>query len=526
MSVKFLDLLNAAKRLNPNLETLNIENNNNLNNILIKHVVSDSREVLDGTLFCCITGDTSDGHNYAADAEKKGAVAFVCEHKINNIKSNLPQIIVKSPLNKKNKNLNPVREIMGELSALVYENPSEKLLMIGVTGTNGKTTTTYIIRSILEAAGIKTGLLGTIIESDGVTERDADRTTPESCVVQRQLAAMVKNKCGACVMETSSHGLFLGRLKGARYDIPVFTNLYPEHLDFHVNMENYFEAKRLLFANYTKKNFIGAANAANEYGARLVKEFENVRGFALDLNNKNLNNLKLKYENDKIFARVLNYKTSLKGTEIDIEIGANILKLRSPLIGDFNVWNVLCAVTALYGRVDDEFIIKGVASVPQVPGRLERYILPNGACCFIDFAHTPSALKSVLKTIRDLKPDAKIISLFGHGGGRYPQNRPELGKAADEFADEVIVTMDNSRDEDPGKIAEAIASGINKKSYKIILNRPEAINYALNNLKSENDILVVTGKGPEKYILVKGEKIPHNDANAVKEWCASYENAD
>ena len=179
--------------------------------------------------------------------------------------------------------------------------------------------------------------------------------------------------------------------------------------------------------------------------------------------------------------------------------------------------NTLCAVSAMRGIVNDEAIVKGVANVPQVPGRLERIDLPNGACVFVDFAHTPSALRSVLSVIRKLSGnDRKIISVFGHGGGRYQQNRPELAKAASEFADEILITSDNARDEDPMKIAEAIASGATIP-YKIIVDRPEAVNYGLNNLKA-GDILVITGKGPEKFITIKGKKIPFNDAEAVKNW--------
>ncbi|MBQ9419474.1 MAG: UDP-N-acetylmuramoyl-L-alanyl-D-glutamate--2,6-diaminopimelate ligase, partial [Synergistaceae bacterium] len=387
-----------------------------------------------------------------------------------------------------------------------YGNPAEKLLMVGVTGTNGKTTTTYIIRSILQAAGIRSGLLGTIIESDGLADKDAKRTTPESCVVQRQLASMVRNGCGACVMETSSHGLFLGRIKGASYDVPVFTNLYPEHLDFHVDMENYFAAKKLLFTNYTKKNFLGVANFDDPYGKRLLEEFgENLRGFGLDENAD---------------SRAFNIKTTLNGTELEIFTkGFETLKLHSPLVGDFNVMNTLCAVSAMRGRVDDSAIVEGVANVPQVPGRLERIDLPNGARCFIDFAHTPSALKSVLKTIRKLSGNkGKIISVFGHGGGRYQQNRPELAKSASEFADEIIITSDNARDEDPMTIAKAIAAGATVP-YKIILDRPEAVNYALSSLKP-GDILALTGKGPEKFITIKDKQIPFNDTEAVNQWKA------
>ena len=456
----------------------------------ISEVISDSRGVMPGTLFACIKGENSDGHKFVKMAEAKGACALLCEREVD---SDLPQIII-----------NRVRDFLGEVAALVYDNPSEKLLMVGVTGTNGKTTTTYIIRSILKAAGIRSGLLGTIIESDGINDKEADRTTPESSEVQKQLAAMVKNGCGACVMETSSHGLYLGRIKGARYDVPVFTNLYPEHLDFHKDMENYFAAKKLLFTNYTKENFVGAANFDDPYGKRLLKEFpENLRGFGLD---------------EGADSRAFNIKMTLAGTEFEISTkGFKNIKLKSPLVGDFNVMNTLCAVTAMRGRVNDEAIINGVANVPQVPGRLERIDLSNGAFCFVDFAHTPSALKSVLKTIKKLSGNSgRIISVFGHGGGRYQQNRPELARAASEFADEIIITSDNARNEEPIKIAEAIATGASVP-YKIILDRPKAVNYALNLLKP-SDILVITGKGPEKFILIGDKKIPFNDAEAVIKW--------
>ena len=489
MSVKFEDVLKFIRAENENVKA-RVKSQDNFY-VGIHDVISDSRDVKPGTLFACIKGEKSDGHEFVKKAEANGACALLCEHEVND--SDLPQIIVER-----------VRGFLGEVASLVYDNPSDKLLMVGITGTNGKTTTTYITRRILQSAGMRVGLLGTIVESDGITEKEADRTTPESCIVQRQLHNMVKNGCSACVMETSSHGLYLGRLKGALYDVPVFTNLYPEHLDFHINMENYFEAKKLLFTHYTKKNFIGAVNHDDPYGKRLLAEFpDNLRGFGL---------------NEGAFSRVIESNTSLNGTELVISMnGFDSLRLHSPLVGAFNIMNTLCAVTAMRGRVDDRAIIEGVANVPQVPGRLERIDLPNGACVFVDFAHTPSALKSVLGTIRSLSGnDRKIISMFGHGGGRYQQNRPELGKAASEFADELIITSDNARDEDPAEIAKAIAGGASIP-YKIITDRPEAVNFGLDSLK-KGDILVITGKGPERFITIKDKKIPFNDAEAVKAW--------
>ena len=487
MSVKFSEIAALIQRLCAEKgEAAEIRGGGG--DAVLSDVVSDSRQVdSGGTLFCCIAGDSSDGHDYAEAAERQGACALLCERAVD---SSLPMIIVPS-----------VRAVMGEAAAAVYGHPAEKLLMVGVTGTNGKTTTTYVIRSILQAGGLRSGLLGTIVESDGVTDRDADRTTPESCVVQRQLASMLKNGCRACVMETSSHGLFLGRLAGARYDVPVFTNLNPEHLDFHKDMENYFQAKRLLFTRYAKPDFMGAANAGDPYGRRLLEESpDNLRGFSLE--------------------NVPDWSTSLSGTELTVRMsGFPELRLHSPLVGAFNVWNVLCAVTAMRGRVDDDAIVRGVAAIPQVPGRLERHVLPNGACCFIDFAHTPSALRNVLSTVRGLTK-GRVIASFGHGGGRYPMNRPELGKAAAELADELIVTMDNPRDEDPADIARAIAQGYTDAGgakSEIILDRKDAIAAGLGRL-GPDDVLVLTGKGPEKYLQIGKVKYPYSDAGTVEDW--------
>jgi UDP-N-acetylmuramoyl-L-alanyl-D-glutamate--2,6-diaminopimelate ligase len=466
----------------------------------ISDVFSDSRKILPGSIFCCIEGEKSDGHRYVEAAEAAGAAAIVRERPV---ESRLPALRVDS-----------TRGIMGALASLVYGEPSSKLLMMGVTGTNGKSTTTYILRSILQAEGIKTGLLGTIVENDGARERDAERTTPESCDIQRQLAAMVKNGCGACVMETSSHGLQIGRLEGTLFDAAVFTNLNPEHLDYHKDMENYFQAKRLLFSKYSKEGRVAAVNGDDPYGARLLEEFPEARGFG--------------------FSRVSGLRLDMSGSffEIGAQFDAKFdtnekfppLAIQSPLVGKFNVANALSAITALRGRIDDALIAKGVAEIPQVPGRLEKHPIPNGACCVIDFAHTPEALRNVLSAVRGFC-SGKLISVFGHGGGRYASNRPALGATAASLADLVLVTMDNPRDEDPAAIADSIVRGIEEQSgrqkketqYRVILDRKEAISTALS-IAGPGDALVVSGKGPEKFLTIKGRKIPFNDAEIVEEW--------
>jgi UDP-N-acetylmuramoyl-L-alanyl-D-glutamate--2,6-diaminopimelate ligase len=460
-------------------------------------VFSDSRKILPGSVFCCIAGERFDGHDHVAAAEKAGAAALVCERPV---ETDLPAMLVES-----------TREVMGELASVVYGNPASKLFMAGVTGTNGKSTTAYVLRSILQAAGVKTGLLGSVVESDGARERDAERTTPESCDIQRRLAAMVKNGCGACFMETSSHGLHQGRLSGCLFDAAVFTNLHPEHLDFHKTMEDYFLAKRLLFAKYLKEGGVIAANGDDPYGKRLLDEFaglpnpSNVRAFRMS---------------DAAEPRL-----GMEGASFTLKTESPPsppLFLESPLVGKFNVANVLAAVAALRGngKIGDDAVVRGVRDIPRVPGRLEKHAMPNGACCVVDFAHTPAALRSVLSAVREFC-SGKLISLFGHGGGRYPSNRPALGEAAAALADLVFVTADNPRDEDPEAIAEAIVRGIRGTGtrYRVILNRREAV-FAALGLLEPGDVLVLSGKGPEKFLAVKDEKIPYSDAETVEEWIA------
>ncbi|GHS98860.1 UDP-N-acetylmuramoyl-L-alanyl-D-glutamate--2,6-diaminopimelate ligase [Synergistales bacterium] len=467
-------------------------------------VFSDSRKVSGQSVFCCVKGEKSDGHSYIAEAVKSGAVALVCESDAKrDINTSVPFILVKSS-----------REVMGELAAIVYGDPSSELFTVGVTGTNGKTTTTYILRAILREAGIKTGLLGTIIESDGVTERDAERTTSESPEIQKYMSNMLKNACEACVMETSSHGLNIGRLSGALFDLGVFTNLYPEHLDFHKDMENYFQSKRLLFTKYLKTVNASAINADDAYGLRLLKEFDSARGFCAQKDN----------------TQVLGIDNKLHvASDVDLSIGGAdftvnavefpVMRLKSPLIGMFNVYNVLAAVTALRGKISDDAIIRGVAKTPQVPGRLERHEMPNNAVCIVDFAHTPEALRNALSTVKNFCL-GKLISVFGHGGGRYAQNRYSLGDVAASLADHIIITMDNPRDEDPKQIALSIAQGIeNQKTaarFEIILDRKEAIKRAMD-IAEPGDAVLVSGKGPEEFLLIKNEKIPYSDAKTIEE---------
>jgi UDP-N-acetylmuramoyl-L-alanyl-D-glutamate--2,6-diaminopimelate ligase len=474
----------------------------------VKDVYSDNRKVTEGSIFCCVRGEKADGHNYALFAETAGAVAVLAEKYLPECA--IPQIIV-----------NSTREWMGKVASKVYGEPSKQLKMYAVTGTNGKTTTTWVIRSLLESAGIKCGLIGTVLQSDGVNNLEAERTTPESCDIQRLLSSMVRNGCKACVMETSSHGLELGRLDGCEFDVMVFNNLNPEHLDFHKTMENYFMAKRLLFDKYSKKDGIIVVNADDAYGERIIEEYSRsfiIRTFATDT-------LSADYS-----ARSMNL--GIDGSKFKLFISGRFIEdFYSPLVAAFNVKNTLAALAAVYDEnIDIKLLINGVANTPQVPGRLEKYFIPigddnNAACCIIDFAHTPEALSNVLSAVREFCK-GNLISVFGHGGGRYQANRPALGSIAAAVADKLIITMDNPREESPQEIADQIAVGaVNSNpdvDMKIIVDRKKAIKTALNEVRA-GDVAVISGKGHENYLIIGDKYLTYSDADEVKSWLKSVQ---
>jgi UDP-N-acetylmuramoyl-L-alanyl-D-glutamate--2,6-diaminopimelate ligase len=455
-------------------------------------VVSDSRSKMESALFCCIVGERTDGHKYGFDAAQKGAAAILAERAIEGL--TVPQLIVPS-----------TREAMGLCASSVYGEPARRLKMYGVTGTNGKTTTSWIIRSILRTAGFKVGLIGTIVEDDGITSNDAERTTPESPRIQSLLHDMLNNGCFACVMETSSHGLSLGRLNGCCFNVLTFTNLTQEHLDFHKNMETYFEAKSKLFEHYARVRCRMIINADDHYGKRLLQRYYS-RSIPFSIEGE----VEAGFEaRDPV--------CTFDHSEFDLyKDGKWRAHMKSPLLGLFNVRNVLAAIASVYEDVTLEALVKGVADIPQAPGRMECIQIPGGGTCIIDFAHTPEALRNILSTAKGFCV-GRLHSVFGHGGGRYRNNRPLLGNTASQFADRIILTMDNPRDEDPMDIARQIASGIEGIKPEIILDRKEAIYKVLEEMRP-GDVLVVSGKGPEKFLSIGTKRLPYNDAETVRAW--------
>lgn len=467
-----------------------------LSDEVVRSIEFDSRKVTSGSLFCCVPGVHNDGHKFAVAAVKSGATALLCEHIPDGVEKDVPIILTSD-----------ARSALGAIASSFYDHPSESLSMVGVTGTNGKSTTTYMIRSIMRGRG-KVGLLGTITYDNGTREIEADRTTPEGSEIQSFLSEMVRSCCNGCIMETSSHGLVQGRLSGCLFDVAVFTNLTPEHLDFHGDMERYFEAKKSLFTRYMKPDCKKIFNLDDPYGKRLLRECA-----GSDV---------VTYSSKSSSATVTGSDIALDvgGVLFDLAIEGRTNRVRLPLIGGYNVSNALAAAAACYsmGFSYDE-IQHGLENIPQVPGRMERYIFEKRGCAIVDYAHTPDALSNLLSAAREICK-GRLIGVFGLGGERFRGNRWAMGEIAAQKADHLVLTMDNPRGEDPLSIVEDILEGVRKvegNSYDVVIDRKDAIYKALD-MSKEGDLVVISGKGPEKYILIKGKKTPYSDSESVRSW--------
>ncbi|MBL3572272.1 MAG: UDP-N-acetylmuramoyl-L-alanyl-D-glutamate--2,6-diaminopimelate ligase [Synergistaceae bacterium] len=464
-------------------------------------IAHDSRKVMAGDLFCCVPGLRADGHWFVDEALQRGASAILCRQPL---ALQVPQLIVAEK---------DIRRAMGQAAALFYGFPAEKLRLIAVTGTNGKSTSAYMLRHLISKAGFRCGLIGTIIYSDGANDFEAERTTPENCDIQRLLAQMVTEGCDYCVMEASSHGLEQGRLEGCLFEAALFTNLTPEHLDYHVDMECYFQAKKLLFDKHMKINWLGVANVDDRYGYLLWAEWpEKITPFSL-------------HQKISGGCTVLRHSMTLEGINLDINLpnGEVVSHIKIPMTGRYNIHNALGAL-ALASRVGVELNNPSevFSDMPQVPGRMEKYSFANGVTVIIDYAHSPDALQNVLGALREVTK-GKIISVFGLGGERYVNSRPAMGEIAATLSDYVFITSDNPRSEDPKVISEQIAKGILRVRidfpYWIIIDRREAINEALA-LAESGDVVFIGGKGPERFIVYSDHKIPFNDTEAVREWAS------
>jgi UDP-N-acetylmuramoyl-L-alanyl-D-glutamate--2,6-diaminopimelate ligase len=444
----------------------------------------DTCRVTPGTLFFCVPGFTRDGHDFAADAVAAGAVALVVQRPVD---VDVPQIQVPD-----------VREAMADAAARFNGDPTAELCVIGVTGTNGKTTTAFLVRAVLEAQGRACGLLGTVKSVIGGVEHEVVRTTPEAIELQRDFRAMVDAGDVACAMEVSSHALELQRARGIHFAAAIFTNLTQDHLDFHPSMEDYYLAKRRLF---TMAPGAAVVNVDDPYGRRLAAELEDPITFSLG---------------GEATYSATDVQTGLRGSWFTARTPDGPVAVRSTLRGRFNVANVLAALAGARAvGVELDTAVEAIASAGQVPGRLEPVPEGQGFEVLVDYAHTPDSLENVLRAARELGA-GRVHVVFGCGGDRDRGKRPLMGEIAARLADRVIVTSDNPRSEDPEEIIKEILAGTGG-DVRWLADRRAAIAEAITGA-DDGDVVVIAGKGHEQgQEFAAGVKVPFDDVQISRE---------
>ncbi|MDZ4224545.1 MAG: UDP-N-acetylmuramoyl-L-alanyl-D-glutamate--2,6-diaminopimelate ligase, partial [bacterium] len=399
------------------------------------------------------------------------------------------------------------RDCLARLSAMMFGEPTKNLRLVGITGTNGKTTTAYLIDSVWRAAGLKTGLLSTVAYRVGDQLLEAERTTPESYDLQKMFQQMVKQGVSDCVMEVTSHALDLKRVVGCHFDGAIFTNLSQDHLDYHKDMEHYFACKAKLFRERLvvseKRSLFAVLNWDDSYGRTLAG------GLPAKIWRYSLK--------EGVEVGVRRMEAGWHGLKMDVATPQGLLTLSSPLIGEFNASNILGGVAAsLAMEIPLDQIALGVASFEGVPGRLEKIKNNRGIHVFVDYAHTPKALENVLHALKALNPK-KIVTVFGCGGDRDRLKRPLMGAAVDRFSDAAIITSDNPRGEKLEEIIQEVALGFRSgKEFSKIVDRKEAIAKALSEAQ-EGDCVLIAGKGHEAYQEAAGVKHPFDDRKIVRE---------
>jgi len=449
----------------------------------VRELVFDSRRVEPGTLFFCVVGEKVDGHSFGARAVEDGAVALVVERELTEL--DVAQVVVPDS-----------RAAMAPLAARFYGDPTAELRVVGVTGTNGKTTTAFLVQEILKAAEYPCGLLGTVKQIVGGVEKEVVRTTPEAIELQSTFRQMLDGGDEACAMEVSSHALTLHRADAIHFEVAIFTNLTQDHLDFHADMEDYFLAKRKLFEMEPKTAIV---NVDDPYGRRLAEEFEcltfSAEGAEADYS-----------------ARDVSFDAG------GARFAVGEMELRTGMPGHFNVANALGAFAAAEAMgVGPEIAAAGLARAARVPGRFEPVDEGQGFSVLVDYAHTPDSLENVLRAARRLT-EGRLISVFGAGGDRDRDKRPKMGRAGAEHSDLTVVTSDNPRSEDPAAIVAEVAAGAEGASQlEVVVDRREAIALALGRA-APGDTVVIAGKGHEQgQEFEDGRKVPFDDREVARE---------
>jgi UDP-N-acetylmuramoyl-L-alanyl-D-glutamate--2,6-diaminopimelate ligase len=460
----------------------------------IASVTHDSRAVGPGALFCCVRGSTADGHDYAPAAVAAGAAALLVERPLG-----LPVAEVR---------VASVRAAMGPVAAASFGDPSTKLAVLGVTGTNGKTTTTYVLEAIARAAGIRPGVIGTIGARIAGEPVPGERTTPEAPELQALLARMVDAGVGLAAIEVSSHALVMHRVDGTRFAAACFTNLSHDHLDFHATLEEYFEAKALLFD--PARTDAAATNLDDPHGAEIARRAEaaglTVVGFGLD--------------SPDAVVRAEGLDAGPGGNRFRLVTPYGSADVDSPLVGRFNASNALAAAaTALAAGFDVDPVAAGLSAPVIVPGRMERIEAGQPFPVLVDYAHTPDGLEQVLRAARPLVRDGRLVVVFGCGGDRDRAKRPVMGKTAATLADVIVITSDNPRSEDPMTIIGEVVAGVPSGVYPIVEpDRRRAIALAMAVPgHAEGDVVVVAGKGHESGQTAGGVTVPFDDRVVARE---------
>ncbi len=465
----------------------------------IESITYDSRQVKNNTLFVAIKGFNSDGHKFILDAINKGATAVILEDN-NSIPGeifthrNVTKILVSNS-----------RKALAEVSNSFFKEPSKKMKLIGITGTKGKTTTSYFIKSIFENAGNKVGLIGTIANYIGNEKIPTALTTPESVELNQLFAQMINQGSKSAVMEVSSHSLVLNRVANLHFSGTIFTNITSDHLDFHNTFEEYFKAKKILFDNLDESSFT-VINLDDANSEKIISDTKSkVYSYGTNPNSNFL---------------IKNIYYDLEGTTFEIMFNATTYNLKTKLVGFFNAYNAAgaFAISVLLG-IDPGIAIKGIENTLQVPGRFETIHHKNKKV-IVDYSHTADSLEKALQAVQKIvNGERKIYTVFGCGGNRDTTKRPVMGKIASELSDKIIVTSDNPRFEEPMEIIDQITKGIKKDNFVIIENREEAIKSAIQN--SEDDaVILIAGKGHETYQEIKGVRNHFSDKEIAEKYLA------
>lgn len=487
------------KTLKDIISTLDVQQVQGNQNVSIQDITADSRAVKPNSLFIALDGATVDGHNYIDKAVDAGAVAVIVSKPVT-VPADVCVITV-----------DDTRQAMMVCVPYFFDYPANRMRMVGVTGTNGKTTTTHMIRHILKAQGFKVGVIGTVHIMIGDTSYPIHNTTPDVVDLQHILHQMVQENVEYCVMEVSSHALALGRVSGVEFDTAVFTNLTQDHLDFHKTFENYLAAKCKLFEqvsapNQVKDNKGAVINIDDSYGYRVME-----KTMAPTITYSTLGKGTLNASDVHMSTKNSQYTVNYKGESYPVSMNTT---------GLFNVYNTLAAIGAcLQEGISMEAIDTALKTFSSVPGRFELIEEGQDFAVVVDYAHTPDGLQNILETAKVIKEN-RIIIVFGCGGDRDATKRPIMGRIAAEYGDKIYVTSDNPRTEDPVQIVKDVEVGVKEAlregtSYEVIVDRREAINHAIHDAKA-GDIVIIAGKGHENYQILKNETIHFDDREEAR----------